>query len=136
MRVAGLAGDDAQHLLHHRVGCGGERSRSFVGHVCNVTGSLSRNRCHCQVGPALAHEAHHGGQRRVVAQIDAFLHRNRKRFADGGERLGLLDGVNAQISFQVQVQVEHVLRVAGLARHHAQHLLHHRVGCGGERVSG
>ena len=60
-----------------------------------------------------AHEVGDGAQGGVVTQVDAFLHRNRKGFAYGGEGFGLFHRVDAQIRFQIQVEIQHILRVAG-----------------------
>ena len=51
----------------------------------------------------------------VVVAVDA------EAGADGGEDLGLLDGVDAQVGFQVEVEVEQLGRVAG----HLGDDLHH-----------
>ncbi len=40
--------------------------------------------------------------------------------ADGGEQFSLLDRINPQVRFQVEVQVEHLGRVAGLLADYRQ----------------
>ena len=103
------------------------------GDVPNRAGSVS-DRCrdwgnrHRQVRPHGAHEAHHRRQRRVVAQVDPFQHRNGEGLANGRKRLRLLDRVDPQVGFHIEVEVQHILRVARLFRHHDQHFFHHRVG--------
>ena len=74
------------------------------------------------------HEPDHTLQRRVVAQAQALLLRNVEGIAHGLEGLGLLHRVDAQVRLQVQVQIQHVLRVAGLLGHDAQHLAGDGVG--------
>ena len=90
-----------------------------------MTGRLAYNR---QVRPHRAHEAHHRRQRRVIAQVDPLLQRNRKGLANGRKRLRLLDRIDPQVGFHIQVEVQHILRVACLVRHHDQHFFHHRIG--------
>ena len=97
-----------------------------------MTGRLAYNR---QVRPHRAHEAHHRRQRRVIAQVDPLLQRNGEGLANGRKRLRLLDRVDAQVGLHVEVEFQHILRVARLVGHHTQHLLNHHV-CGGERVRG
>ena len=43
-------------------------------------------------------------------------------FADGGEHLGLLDGVDAEVGFEVEIGVQHVGRVAGRVGHQGDDL--------------
>src|SRR5207302_7164332 len=49
------------------------------------------------------------------------LRRNRAATAEGlrnsGENLNALDGVEAQVGFQVQIEAEHLLRIAGPLAH-------------------
>ena len=50
----------------------------------------------------------------VVAELEGVVAGDAVALADGGEHLGLLDGVDAEVGFEVEVGVEHVGRVAGL----------------------
>ena len=54
------------------------------------------------------------GQGVIVAQLDVIAARDVIGLADGGKDLGLLDGVDAQVGLEVEVEVEHIGRVAGL----------------------
>ena len=65
---------------------------------------------------------------RIVAQLQVVAARDVEGAADGLEGLGLLDRVNAQVGFHVEVKVEHLQRIAGLLSHDGQHLVHDRVG--------
>jgi hypothetical protein len=69
------------------------------------------------------HEADDRAEGRVVAQLQVVAAGDVERVADGLERLGLLDRVDAQVGFHVQVEVEHLQRVAGLLGDNAQHLV-------------
>ena len=60
------------------------------------------------------HEADHTFQRRVVAQAQTLHLRDAERLTHRSKRLSLLDRVDAEIRFQVEVKVQHVLRIAGL----------------------
>ena len=48
-------------------------------------------------------------QRREIAQFQILVTRNVVRLADGGEHFRLLDGVDAEIGFEIQVQIQHVV---------------------------
>ena len=84
-------------------------------------------RSYCQVRPVLPDEADHAAQRRIVTEVDTFLNRNGERLTNGGKGFGLLDRVDAEIRFQIQVEVQHVLGIAGLLGHDTQDLLDHLV---------
>ncbi|HXP46779.1 MAG TPA: hypothetical protein VN810_05845, partial [Terriglobales bacterium] len=58
-----------------------------------------------------------------VTQLEILVTRNPVRGADGSKHLSLLDGVNAEIRFQVEIEVQHVLGIAGLLGHDLQHFL-------------
>ena len=49
--------------------------------------------------------------------------------ADGGKHLRLFDGIDAEVGFQVQIEVQHVLGIAGLLHNEREYALLHRVGC-------
>ena len=59
----------------------------------------------------------------VVAQGQAVVAFDVVGGSDGGEGLGLFHGVDAEVGFEVEVQVEQVGGVAGLCGHDGQHLL-------------
>ncbi len=67
-----------------------------------------------QIRPHGIDKADDRTQRRVIAQLQVVAARDVESVADSLEGLGLLDGVNAQVGFHVQVEVEHLQRVAGL----------------------
>jgi hypothetical protein len=71
----------------------------------------------CQVWPLLEYEADDMGQSGIIAQLDVLVARDAVGPADGGEQLGLLDGVDAEIGFQIQFQVQHFFRVTSLLDH-------------------
>ena len=84
----------------------------------------------CQVRPLLVHEPDHVRQRRVVAQLAVLVARDVVDLADGGEHLRLLDGVDAEVGFEVEVQIQHVFRIAGLLRHQGQNAFFDRLAFG------
>ena len=66
------------------------------------------------VAGAVVDEADDVAQGGVVAQLEVVVAVDAVALADGGEHLGLFDGVDAEVGFEVEVGVEHVGRVAGL----------------------
>ena len=72
-------------------------------------------------------EADHAFQRRVVAQAQTFHLRDAERFTHRSKRLCLLDRVDAQIRFQVEIEVQHILWIAGLLCHDTEDGHGHRV---------
>ena len=62
-------------------------------------------------------------QRRVIAQLAGLVPRDLVRLADRGEDFGLLDGVNAQVSFEIEIQIEHVDGIAGFFCDQSEHFL-------------
>ena len=62
------------------------------------------------------------GEGGVVAELELVVAFDAEAFADEGEDLGLFDGVDAEVGFEVEVEVEHVGGVAGLVGHHGQDL--------------
>ncbi len=90
---------------------------------CSPAPLLSR-----QVRPALAHETDDGFQGRVVAQLQVVATRDVECLPDGQEGLGLFDRVDAEVGFHVQIEVEHLLWIAGLFGDDGQYLVGDRVG--------
>ena len=62
---------------------------------------------------------------RIIFQLDAFLLGNTVMFAHSGKQFGLFDGVNAQIGFHIQIQIQHIFRIAGLFGHHSHNFITH-----------
>ncbi|OQC41260.1 MAG: hypothetical protein BWX64_01026 [Acidobacteria bacterium ADurb.Bin051] len=87
-----------------------------------------------EVGAALAHEADRVGEGREVAQLEVRIALDPVPLADGGEELGLLDGVDAEVGLHVEVEGEHLGRVAGLLRDQREDGVGH--GVTGRRGSG
>ena len=63
---------------------------------------------------AVADEADDVVDRRVVAELEFVVAFDAVFLADGGEQFGLFDGVDAEVGFDVEVDGEHLGRVAGL----------------------
>ena len=66
----------------------------------------------------------------IVAQLAVLVARDVVDLADGREDFRLLDGVDAEIGFQIQIEIEHVLGIAGLLDHQGQDALLHRIAVG------
>ena len=62
-------------------------------------------------------------QRREIAQLEIRIARDVEGRAHRGEHLRLFHGVDAEVGFQVEIQVQHVHRVAGLLGDNRQHLV-------------
>ncbi len=62
-------------------------------------------------------------QARVVAQLELVVAHDAVGLSHGGEELGLLHGVDTEVSFEIEIEVEHVLGVAGLLGHECEHPL-------------
>ena len=134
-RIAGQLGDDAHH---------------GVGHVITGTG----RRSHCRrrfergasaVGGASAAAAGAGAPvlSRIqpmtwvrvgkVAQLEAVVAGDAVVLADGGEHLGLLDGVHTEVGLQVKIDVEQIGRIAGQLGDDAHHGVGHVITGTGRR---
>ncbi len=108
-----------------------------MGTVAGPGVATAADCCHCgrllrqcwsgQVGPLLVHKADHVRQRGIVAQLAVLVARNVVDLANSGEHLRLLDGVDAEVGFEVEIEVEHVLRIAGLLDHQRQDAVLHRL---------
>src|SRR5271157_361812 len=79
-----------------------------------------------QVRSLLVHEPDHMRQGRVVAQFAVLVAGNAVDLADGREHFRLLDGVDAEIRFQIEIQVQHVFGIAGLFHHQLKDAFLHR----------
>ena len=112
-RVARLVGDDRQDPRQDWIGQGRGRSRDgYGGDGCG--GSRGRGSRHGEVGPAVADELDDEGEGRVVAQLAVVVPRDAPLLAHGREELGLLDGIDAEVGLEVEVEGEHLRGVAGL----------------------
>ena len=91
-----------------------------------------------KIGTLLIHEPDHVRQSRVVAQLAVLVARNVVDLADGGEHLRLFDGVNPEVGFEIEIQIQHVFRIAGLLHHQGQNAFLHgiAVGVGLDRNAG
>ena len=97
-----------------RRGCGrgrGRRERAGTGESGDGRGQGRRRR---EVRPIGADEADDVAQGREVAEPQALDPRNGPLLAHGGEGLGLLHGVDAEVGLEVEVEVQQVGRIAGL----------------------
>ena len=50
----------------------------------------------------------------IVAQLAAFIARNAVNLANGSEHLRLFHSIHAEVRLKVEVEIQHVLGVAGL----------------------
>ena len=107
--VAGLGGDD----LQDRGGDVLAAARARVRVRARRRGRRSV-RVAVRCGGAVFDEADDVAQGGVVAQAEVVVAGDAVALADGGEHLGLFDGVDAEVGFEVEVGVEHVGGVAGL----------------------
>ena len=123
-RVAGELGDDADHGVGDLVA--GSRGRGRRRGDWLRRGRLDRCRgCRGRLGGGgtglVADPADDVRQRREVAQLEGVVAGDAVVAADRGEDLGLFDGVDAEVGFQVEVDVEQVGRIAGELRDDADH---------------
>ncbi len=72
-------------------------------------------------------EANHVRQRGIVAQLAVLVARNVVDLANGREHFRLLDGVDAEVGFEIEIEVEHVGGIAGLLHHQRQDALLHGI---------
>ena len=80
-----------------------------------------------EVGAVVVDEADDVREGRVLAQLAAVVARDSPLLPHGREELGLLDGVDAEVGFEVELGVEHLGRVAGLLGHDGQDARQDRV---------
>ena len=91
--------------------------------VADRAATVAEGRRHLIDSRSVARELNHVRQRWEVAQLEVLIARNVVGRADGGKHLRLLDGVNPEVGFEIEVQVQHVLRIAGLFGDNLQHLV-------------
>ena len=72
-------------------------------------------------------EANHVFESWIVAQLQLVLARDVERLANACEHLGLLHRVDTEIGLEIEIEVEHVSRIAGLLAHEREHLFRDRV---------
>ncbi len=127
--VAGLLGDDGQDAVEDRVAGGGGGRRGFGGDRCGR--GRSRGGRRGGRGGVVADELGDVVEGGVVAEFEVVVAGDVLGFADGGEDFGLLDGVDAQVGFEVEVGVQEVGGVAGLLGDDGQDAVEDRVAGGG-----
>ncbi len=81
-------------------------------------------------GSPIVHEADHMSECGKIAQFDFVVAGNAVCFANRGHDLGLLHGIDTQIRLKIEIQIEHVHRIAGLLGDQRQHSLFHRIAFG------
>ncbi len=82
-------------------------------------------------------ELHGLGERREVLQLEIRVALDAVGRAHGGEELGLLDGVDAEVGLEVEVHGEHLARITGLLGDQREHAVAHLVApCRGRRGGG
>ncbi len=118
--VAGLVGHHRDHLGLHvgRPRCRGPSRRGLPAPAPAPPAEV----VDAGAGSAVADEGDDVGEGGVVAQLELVVAFDVEAFADLGEDLGLFDGVDAEVGFEVEVEVEQVGGVAGLVGHHRDHL--------------
>ena len=130
--VAGLGGDDGKDLGDDGIGGGRWEIGDWRwGGRRHCLQSLLSTLQSLQIRPHGPHEANHAGQGGVIAQADTLLQRDVERLAHRREGLGLFDGIDAQVGFEVEVEFEHVLWIAGLGGDEGQDLGDDGIGGGG-----
>ena len=70
----------------------------------------------------LVHEPDHVRQGGEVAQLAVLIARNVVDLADRREHFRLFDGVDTEVGFEIQFQVQHVFGIASLLRHNRQNV--------------
>ena len=78
----------------------------------------------------VVNEADDVRQRRIVAEFPIFVARDVIGFTNRCEYFRLLHRVDAEVGFQIEVQVQHVLRIAGLLRDDLQDFFLDWIGSG------
>ena len=77
--------------------------------------------CSCRhpskVGALLIHEPDHMRQGWVIPQLAVLVSRNAVDLANGRKHLRLFDGVDAKVSFEIEIQIQHFFRITSLLDH-------------------
>ncbi len=66
-------------------------------------------------------------ERGIVTELAVLIAGNAIDFTDRGEHFGLLDGVDAEVGFEIKIQIEHVLRVSGFLDHQREDAFLHGI---------
>ncbi len=119
--IARLLGHDLQNFFFDRVvrgrlGCDGWRD----GPVGSLIGAADGRQVPSQVRTLFIHEPDHVRQCGIVSQFAILVAWNAVDLADGREHFRLFDGVNPEIGFEIEIQVQHVFRIAGLLHHQCE----------------
>ena len=64
-------------------------------------------------------------QGRIIAELATFIARNAVDLANRGEQFRLLHGVDAEVGLEIEVQVQHVLRIASLLHYQGEETFLH-----------
>ncbi len=132
-RIAGLLGDQRQEgrqdfvLARKR---GGERGARRVRHgvARRLGGRRARRGCaRTEVGPARVDELDRLGERREVLQLEVGVAFDAVARAHRREELGLLDGVDPEVGFEIEIERQQVARIAGLLGDQREHGRDHGV---------
>ena len=146
-RIARLLGNDLQDRFFHRSGEG--TASAGVGSGFGAAGtaagtasagfSAANAAAACfQIRPPVVHELHGMSQGRKVAQFQIVVARNVVGRPDGREHFRLLDRVDPEIGFKIQIEIQHVGWIAGFLGNdlHDLHLhVIHRTNRGSRRPS-
>ena len=101
---------DRVEVTEHGVGCRGASGGSTLGAPGLVGGSDRSAGCVTELAADPAGDVVQGGE---LAQLEGVVALEVPAGAHGGEDLGLLDGVDAEVGLEVEVGVEQVGGVAG-----------------------
>src|ERR1700756_2123482 len=80
-----------------------------------------------KVRPLFVHEPDHMGERRKVAQLDFVVTGDAVCFTDRSHHFRLLYGIDPQIRFKIEIQIEHVHRIASLLSNQRQDSFLYRI---------
>src|SRR5579862_6050588 len=80
-------------------------------------------RCSSGGSRAFLSELDHVRQSRKVAKLQVLFARDVVRRPDRGKHLRLFDGIDTQIGLEIEIEVEHLLRVTGLFGNDVEYLL-------------
>ena len=81
-----------------------------------------------QVGALLIHEPDDVCQGGIVAQLAVLVARNVVGRADGGEHFRLFHGVDAEVGFEIEIEIQHVDGIAGLLHYECEDAILHGIG--------